>query len=283
LTVTDAKASDNFRIRRTPPMSLVEIVDLSYRYPDGVVALSQVSFTIEAGECVALVGPNGAGKSTLLWHLNGLLPDRLRDGHHHSRDHGHNGALRHGERAAVRIEGLDVNHANLARVRRAVGLQFQDPDDQLFGTTVREDVAFGPLNLGLDAAEVRRRVDESLALVGLSDRAERVPHHLSMGERKRACLAGIMACQPVLLALDEPTANLDPRARRQFIGLLGDLRCAKLIASHDLEMILDVCPRVIVLDEGRICADGPTADIMRDEPFLEAHGLELPPSLRARS
>ncbi len=259
-------------------MPLVEVVNLSYRYPDGVHALSHVSFQFDAGECVALVGPNGAGKSTLLWHLNGLLPDRLRDGHHR-----HNGG--HAAAAApadVRVDGLAVSHANLATVRRAVGLLFQDPDDQLFGTTVREDVAFGPLNLGLEAAEVSRRVEEALAVVGLSAKADRVPHHLSMGERKRACLAGIIACRPQLLALDEPTANLDPRARRQLMRLLSELNCAKLIASHDLEMILDICPRVIVLDEGRICADGPTIEILRDEALLEAHGLELPPSLRGR-
>ncbi|HEY4310520.1 MAG TPA: ABC transporter ATP-binding protein [Pirellulales bacterium] len=259
-------------------MPLVEVEHLSYRYPDGVVALSDVSFTLGAGECVALVGPNGAGKSTLLWHLNGLLPERLRDGHH--RHQGGN----HSETAPVplRVDGMAVSHAHLPLVRRAVGLLFQDPDDQLFGTTVREDVAFGPLNLGLDAAEVHRRVDEALAVVGLSAAGDRVPHHLSMGERKRACLAGIIACRPQLLALDEPTANLDPRARRQLMRLLGELDCAKLIASHDLEMILDVCPRVILLDEGRICADGPTAELLRDEQLLEVHGLELPPSLRER-
>ncbi len=253
-------------------MPLVEVKDLSYRYPDGVVALAHVSFNIDEGECVALVGPNGAGKSTLLWHLNGLLPDHGRHGHR-----GHNSHT-----ASVRIAGMDVTHEHLPLVRRAVGLLFQDPDDQLFGTSVREDVAFGPVNLGLDAAEIRQRVQESLAVVGLSDAAERVPHHLSVGERKRACLAGVIACRPQLLALDEPTANLDPRARRQFMRLLTDLSCAKLVASHDLEMILDICPRVIVLDEGRICVDGPTNEILRDEALLEAHGLELPPSLRGR-
>jgi len=184
--------------------------------------------------------------------------------------------------STARVAGLDVTHDHLPQVRRAVGLLFQDPDDQLFGTSVREDVAFGPVNLGLDAAEGRQRVRESLAIVGLSDVAERVPYHLSVGQRKRACLAGVIACRPQLLALDEPTANLDPRARRQFMQLLTELSCAKLVASHDLEMILDICPRVIVLDEGKICADGPTAEILRDERLLEAHGLELPPSLRER-
>jgi energy-coupling factor transporter ATP-binding protein EcfA2 len=259
-------------------MPLVEVRNLSYRYPDGVLALSEISFALEERECVGLVGPNGAGKSTLLWHLNGLLPERLRDGHRP----GGAGHHAHGHAVAVRIAGREVSHANLAEVRRAVGLMFQDPDDQLFGATVREDVAFGPLNLGLEAAEVRCRVDQSLAVVGLSGVAERLPHHLSVGERKRVCLAGVLACRPQLLALDEPTANLDPRARRQFMRLLGELDCAKLVASHDLEMILDICPRVIVLDEGQIHADGPTDEILRNEPLLEAHGLELPPSLRKR-
>jgi energy-coupling factor transporter ATP-binding protein EcfA2 len=267
-------------------MPLVEIHNLSYRYPDGVLALEQVSLAVGDGECVGLVGPNGAGKSTLLWHLNGLLPERLRDGagHRHGgggrNHHGHAGANSHA--GSVRVAGLDVDHGNLFDVRRAVGLLFQDPDDQLFGATVREDVAFGPLNLGLAADEVRRRVDESLAVVGLVSVGQRLPHHLSVGERKRACLAGVIACRPQLLALDEPTASLDPRARRQLIGLLRELDCAKLIASHDLEMILEVCPRVILLDEGRIHADGPTSEIFRDETLLVAHGLELPPSLRRR-
>jgi cobalt/nickel transport system ATP-binding protein len=261
-------------------MPLVEVTDLSYSYPDGVRALAHVGFAIGEHECVGLVGPNGAGKSTLLWHLNGLLPERLRDGAHGWRGHGNHHAAANASR--VRVAGLSVERANLPAVRRMVGLVFQDPDDQLFGATVREDVAFGPLNLGLDAAEVRRRVDEALAVVGLSSTADRLPHHMSLGERKRACLAGVLACRPQLLALDEPTANLDPRARRQLLGVLVGLDCAKLIASHDLEMILDICPRVILLDEGRIHADGPTAEILRDEPLLEAHGLELPASLRPR-
>ena len=276
--------------RRSMSQPLVEIVDLTYRYPDGVLALVRVTLSVREGECVGLVGPNGAGKSTLLWHLNGLLPERLRDGagrgHRHALGHAH--ASRHGgpapgrntQSGTVRVAGLELTHENLFQVRRAVGLLFQDPDDQLFGATVSEDVAFGPLNLGLPPDEVRKRVEESLAVVGLSEAAHRMPHHMSLGERKRACLAGVIACQPQLLALDEPTASLDPRARRQLMELLGRLDCAKLIASHDLEMILDICPRVILLDEGRIHADGPTAEILRDEPLLVAHGLELPPSLR---
>ncbi|MBI2825710.1 MAG: ABC transporter ATP-binding protein [Planctomycetia bacterium] len=257
-------------------MPLVEIRNLSYRYPDGVLALSDVSFAVDEGECVGLVGPNGAGKSTLLWHLNGLLPERLREGPRWSSEGNHQANSHAG---VLRVADMELSADNLPAVRRAVGLVFQDPDDQLFGTTVREDVAFGPLNLGLSADEVRLRVDAALAVVGLSNVAERLPHHLSVGERKRACLAGVLACRPRLLALDEPTANLDPRARRQLIRMLTQLDCAKLIASHDLEMILEICPRVILLDEGRVRADDPTESILRDEPLLLAHGLELPASL----
>ena len=242
----------------------IEITNLRYRYLDGTQALRGVSLCVAPGECVGLLGPNGSGKSTLLLHLNGILPEKLvADG-------------------TLRIQGEAIRAENLENVRRQVGVLFQDPDDQLFGATVREDVAFGPLNLGLDRAEVLRRVEDSLAVVGLSAVSERLPHHLSVGERKRACLAGVLACQPRLLALDEPTANLDPRARRQLMRLLCELDCAKLIASHDLEMILDICPRIILLDEGQIHADGPTSEILRDQRLLEAHGLELPPSLTER-
>ncbi len=268
-------------------MPLVEVRDLSYRYPDDTRALRHVSFAIDDGECVGLVGPNGAGKSTLLWHLNGLLPEcsghargsgRAGQGPHDKASHSEASAA-----AAIKVADLPMVEANLPAIRRTVGLVFQDPDDQLFCPTVREDVAFGPLNLGLPQEEVRRRVADALAAVGLEEIAARLPHHLSVGERKRACLAGVLACQPRLLALDEPTANLDPRARRQLMSVLDDLRCAKIIASHDLEMILEMCPRVILLDEGQVRADGATQEILRDEPLLIAHGLELPPSLRSHA
>ncbi len=171
---------------------------------------------------------------------------------------------------------------NLAAVRQIVGLVFQDPDDQLFSPTIGEDVAFGPINLGLGRDEVEARVAEALAAVGLAGYERRFPHGLSVGERKRACLAGVLACRPRLLALDEPTANLDPRCRRQLLGLLQTLNCAQLVATHDLELLLELCPRTILLDAGRVCADGPTHELLSDAELLAAHGLELPASLRGQ-
>ena len=261
-------------------MALLEIDDLSFRYPDGKAALANVSLSIDDGECVGLAGPNGAGKSTLLLHLNGLLPPRARgEGHYHELP------SMWGKKVVfhptIRVAGMKVTDANLPDIRRTVGLVFQDPDDQLFCPTVREDVAFGPLNLGLPRDEIERRLAECLAAVGLEGYEDRMPHHLSMGERKRVCLAGVLACEPGLLALDEPTANLDPRSRRQLMNILAQLPCAKIIASHDLEMMMDICPRTIVLDDGRMRADGPTHEILRDEALMMAHGLEVPASLRA--
>jgi energy-coupling factor transporter ATP-binding protein EcfA2 len=256
--------------------ALIECTDLAYAYPDGTLALHHVEFRIDRGECVGLVGPNGAGKSSLLWHLNGLLPAGP-TGHEHPHPEQPKKLLGKG---GVKVEGLDATvGANLPQIRRLVGLMFQDPDDQLFCPTVRDDVAFGPKNLKLDEAEIDRRVRESLAAVGIEGLDEKPPHHLSLGERKRVCLAGALACRPRLLALDEPTANLDPRARRQFIALLASLDCAKIIASHDLDMIAELCPRVIVLDRGEIFADGPTAEILSNEPLMLRHGLEVPLTL----
>jgi cobalt/nickel transport system ATP-binding protein len=263
-----------------PAVAAVEVRDLSYRYPDGRQALRGVDLTIDAGETVALVGPNGAGKSTLLLHLNGLLPGKGRDphaGHAHGPSlggPGRNGMTR------VWIDGLAVNARNAPEVRRRVGLVFQDPDDQLFSTSVIEDVAFGPLNLGMGPAEARRVAIDCLARVELDGHAERVPHHLSFGERKRVCLAGVLACNPSILVLDEPTANLDPRGRRRFIELILSLPATKLIASHDLEMVLELCDRTILLDAGRVVAHGPTRTVLGDPDLLDAHGLEIPLSLK---
>lgn len=262
------------------PMSslAVRVSDLAYRYPDGKEALRGVSFQVREGECVALVGPNGAGKSTLLLHLNGLLPARRRDapGHHHGlREAGRN----IGSAGSVWIDGVAVNPRNGPEVRRRVGLLFQDPDDQLFCSTVLEDVAFGPLNLGLARADARKLALECLARVDLEPAADRPPHHLSFGERKRVCLAGVLACQPSVLVLDEPTANLDPRGRRKFIHLIQSLKATKLIATHDLELVLEICPRAILLDAGQVVADGDSRTILGDAELVEAHGLELPLSL----
>ncbi len=225
------------------------------------------------------MGPNGAGKSTLLLHLNGILPDRGRAA---PPVHQHGPSLSAGSRVggSIHVDGIELIDRNAPEVRRRVGLVFQDPDDQLFSTTVLEDVAFGPLNLGKTRAEARRLALDCLARVDLADAADRPPHHLSFGERKRVCLAGVLACDPTVLALDEPTANLDPRGRRRFLALVASLSSAKLIATHDLEMALELCPRTILLDAGRIIADGPTRDVLANEPLLERHGLEVPLSIK---
>jgi energy-coupling factor transporter ATP-binding protein EcfA2 len=258
----------------------IKVENLTYRYPDGREALRGLSFEIEAGQSVALVGPNGAGKSTLLLHLNGILPGESKRTDPVGHSHGLPSFRRDTSPVAVWIDGISVGPKHLREVRRRVGLLFQDPDDQLFCTSVIEDVAFGPLNLGKTKAEARKVALECLETVALADLADRPPHHLSFGERKRACLAGILACDPSILVLDEPTANLDPRGRRRFMDLIDRLPATKLIATHDLEMVLDLCPRTILIDSGKVVADGPTADLLGDPVLLDLHGLEVPLSLR---
>lgn len=259
-----------------PPAVLVK--DLDFRYPDGRHALRGVDLTIMTGESIALVGPNGAGKSTLLWHLNGLLPEYAGStaGHHGGGER----VRKRSSQAAVWIDGIELNAKNAAEIRRRVGLVFQDPDDQLFSATVLDDVAFGPLNLGKSQPEARRIAIDCLARVGLADAVDRPPRHLSFGERKRVCVAGVLACDPTVLVLDEPTANLDPRARRQFISLIRSLPATKLIATHDLEMVLELCNRAILLDGGEIVANGLTRNVLGDPLLLEAHGLETPLSVK---
>jgi energy-coupling factor transporter ATP-binding protein EcfA2 len=239
---------------------VIVVEHISFAYPDGQPALHDVSFRVEAGETVGLIGPNGAGKSTLMLHLNGLLGLPRRTGR-------------------IAIGGLEVTPANLPAVRQRVGLLFQDPDDQLFSTTVGEDVAFGPAQLELSAQEVHRRTDEALAAVELRGFDPRVPHHLSLGEKKRVCLAGVLACRPQVLLFDEPTANFDPRGRREFIALCRRLPVTKLIASHDLEMILALCDRILLLDGGALVAAGPARTILSQEALMLAHGLEKPHGL----
>ena len=241
---------------------MLEVDRLNFSYSDGHVALRDVSFRLEAGERVALIGPNGAGKSTLLLHLNGLLPDRLP------------------LMPAVTAGDVPLVAANVAEVRRRVGLLFQDPDDQLFCPTVWEDVAFGPQQLGEREPQLTQRVEDSLAKVGLAGFATRHPHHLSRGEKRRVCLAGLLACDASVLVLDEPTSDLDPRGRRELMGLLTRLPATQLIATHDLEFVVEICPRVIVLDRGRVVADGPARELLNDEALMLAHGLERPHILR---
>jgi cobalt/nickel transport system ATP-binding protein len=242
----------------------IEVTSLRYRYHDGTEALRGVNLRVALGECVGLLGPNGSGKSTLLLHLNGILPDKP------------------GMGGAVRIHGELITPQNLDQVRRQVGLLFQDPDDQLFCPTVAEDVAFGPQQLGLSDAEVRARVRRALTQVGLADHAHRATHHLSHGEKRRACVAGVLACEPSILVMDEPTSDLDPRGRREFKALLRQIPATKLIATHDLELVVELCSRAIVLDHGSVVADGPVVELLDDEALMVAHGLERPHILRHR-
>ena len=242
----------------------VEVRGLSYRYADGTEALRDVGLSVAEGERVAVVGPNGAGKSTLLLHLNGLLPERP-------------AAI-----PAVRVLGTPVAGANLPAIRARVGLLFQDPDDQLFCPTVWEDVAFGPQQLGFGDAPLRERVKRALDQVGLSGYEERLPQHLSRGEKRRVCLAGVLACDARVLALDEPTSDLDPRGRRELMALLRALPVAQVIATHDLEMVVETCRRVVVLDRGAVVAEGPPAEVLADEALMLRHGLEKPHILRHR-
>jgi len=234
---------------------------LNHRYADGRVALEDVSFTIKAGECVALVGPNGAGKTTLFLRLCGVLSGKP------------------GEASVCGLDPADPAHRK--KLPATVGIVFQNPDDQLFSPTVLEDVCFGPLNLGLSVEEAKGRATEALAAVGLPVNAgERVPFKLSGGDKRRAALAGVLAMRPSVLLLDEPSAFLDPRGRRELIELIRKLPGTKLIATHDLDLVLDVCPRVLVLDSGKIAADGASAELLANVDLMEKHGLEVPHRLR---
>jgi cobalt transport protein ATP-binding subunit len=241
-----------------------EVRDLRYGYGDAPDALRGISFSVAQGECVGIVGPNGAGKSTLLLHLNGILPDEP------------------DLRSSILIDGQPITKANLPEVRRSVGLLVQDPDDQIFCPTVFEDVAFGPVQLGVSEPELGRIVRAALAQVRLDGFEQRLPHHLSLGEKRRVCLAGVLTCEPKILVLDEPTAGLDPRGRRELIALLGSLSATRIVASHDLDMIVALCSRVIVLDRRAVVASGPTVEVLSDEPLMLAHGLERPHSLQHR-
>jgi len=237
---------------------VIQIKDLSYSYPDGNRALEEINLDVLEGETLGVIGPNGAGKTTLLLHLNGLL-----DGV-----------------AKVNIMGLEMNNHNLREIRKAVGFVFQDPEDQLFMPTVYEDVSFGPSNLGWDKETIKRQSQQALREVELLDKADHLSHHLSLGEKKRISIATVLSMKPEILILDEPSANLDPAARRHLIDLLKRLPVTKIVAGHDLELILELCSRVVVLDKGRIVADGKTEEILSNSSLMELHGLEVPLSLR---
>jgi cobalt/nickel transport system ATP-binding protein len=232
---------------------VIELSDVTYVYPDGTPALREVSLAVREGERVALLGPNGAGKTTLALHLNGVLSPRT---------------------GVVRVAGHVVDKRTLRGTRRAVGMVFQDPDDQLFMPTVRQDVAFGPLNYGLP--DVDRRVDSALAAVGMQDVADRAPHHLSFGQRRRVAVATVLSMDPRILILDEPSSNLDPAGRRELGEVLRSLDVTMLMVTHDLLFALELCPRSVVLADGRVGYDGPTRQLLADADLLSQFRLELP-------
>ncbi len=233
----------------------IEIERVSFAYPDGTAALSEVNLTVAPGERVAVLGPNGSGKTTLVLHLNGILAPTS---------------------GRITIEGICVEPGSLAEVRRRVGVVFQDPDDQLFMPTVGQDVAFGPANLGLSGDALSRRVLGALDRVGLAGMQTRAPHHLSFGQRRRAALATVLSMDPNVLVFDEPSANLDPVARRELAELIVELGHTTVIVTHDLLYAAELCPRSVILDDHTIVADGPTAALLADSDLLGAHRLELP-------
>jgi cobalt/nickel transport system ATP-binding protein len=234
--------------------NILSVHDLHFSYHDHHSALRGVSFTLCEGDKVALVGPNGAGKSTLMLHLNGILTGK----------------------GDVTVGNARITRDNLPAIRAMVGLVFQSPDDQLFSPTVFEDVAFGPLHMGLPKNEVTQRVEAALRAVNMTNYRDRMSHHLSVGEKKRIAIATVLSMNPQILVLDEPSAGLDPRARRTLINLLRDLPITMLVSTHDMKLVEELFPRTIVMDEGLIVADGDTREILQDEKFLNEHGLEKP-------
>jgi len=237
----------------------VQVTDLSFSYPDETKALKNITFSLEEGESLGIIGPNGAGKSTLLLHLNGVL---RKDG-------------------AVRIVGDVIGKQNIKKIREKVGLVFQDPNDQLFMPTVFDDVAFGPLNLGMEKEKIKEKVTNTLSLLGLTGYEAKNPSHLSLGERKKVSLATVLVLEPQIIVLDEPTANLDPGSKKSFIRTLKKINKTKITASHDMDTIYELCTRVILMNKGRIVAQGNAESILQDKELLEANNLEVPSRLRS--
>ncbi len=236
----------------------LDLNDIGYSYPDGRIALSGINLEVAAGERLVVVGPNGAGKSTLLMTLNGLYRPS----------------------GSLSVAGLPLKKENLPEIRRLVGLVFQDPDDQLFMPTVFEDVAFGPINMGLDEHEVVHAVEYALSLVGMKEFGDRLSHHLSFGEKKLISMASVLAMDPKILVMDEPSANLDPRAKRHLVAILKELPQTLIISTHDMNVAYELADRVAVIYKSKLVALGPAGQILTDEPSLLEYGLELPSSLR---
>ena len=240
---------------------IIDFKDVHFAYPDGTKALNGISFRITHGESVGIVGANGAGKSTLISHMNGyLLPAT----------------------GTITIGDMQLNKATIKQARKTVGVVFQNPDDQLFMPTVFDDVAFGPLNLGMTKERATERVNEALTTVGCLHLKDKPPHHLSMGQKRAVTIATVIAMQPDILVMDEPAASLDPKSRRQLINLLKEFKHTKVIASHDLDLILDVCGRCLVISDGKVAADGAAGELLTNEKLLEENNLELPLSLQNR-
>jgi cobalt/nickel transport system ATP-binding protein len=250
----NSKISTRLEIGQNETIPALIVDQLHFHYPDGNKALDGISLRIDDGEKVALVGPNGAGKSTLMLHINGILTG---DGE-------------------INVCGTPVQKNNLMFIRSRVGLVFQNPDDQLFSPTVFDDVAFGPLHMGYSPDVIQRQVSLALMQVGMDGYQKRLSHHLSMGEKKRIAIATVLSMSPSLLVLDEPSAGLDPRARRSLLKFLHDLPITMLVSTHDMLMVRDIFPRMIIMDHGQIVADGPTENLLKNQDLLEAHGLEMP-------
>jgi len=237
----------------------IKIRELEYIYPDGTKALKGINLDIHRDECVGLIGPNGAGKSTLLLHLNGIL---------------------RGTKGSVEVLGMEVKDENLVKIRQKVAIVFQEPDDQLFMPTVFDDVGFGPSNFGYPKEKVKEKVKKALEQVGMEGYEDRCSHHLSLGEKKKISIATVLSMEPEILILDEPTISLDPRGRRELIEFLKNLSITRIIAGHDLELIVEICSRVILLDEGKIVTNGDPRGVLSNKSLMESHGLEVPLSLR---